>query len=40
MALESGIYDIAVLDVMIPELYGFEVERRAKKLEIRLKLLC
>ena len=28
-ALESGVYDIAVLDVMMPELSGFEVARRA-----------
>lgn len=31
MALESGIYDIAVLDVMMPEMNGFEVARRARK---------
>ena len=31
MALESGIYDIAVLDVMMPEMNGFEVVRRARK---------
>ena len=29
-ALESGVYDIAVLDVMMPELNGFEVVRRAR----------
>ena len=29
-ALESGVYDIAVLDVMMPELNGFEVARRAR----------
>lgn len=29
-ALESGIYDIAVLDVMMPEMDGFEVARRAR----------
>ena len=31
MALESGIYDIAVLDVMMPEMNGFEVAKRARK---------
>lgn len=30
MALESGVYDIAVLDVMMPEMSGFEVARRAR----------
>ena len=30
-ALESGVYDIAVLDVMMPEMNGFEVARRAPK---------
>ncbi len=30
-ALESGIYDLAVLDVMMPEMNGFEVARRARK---------
>ena len=30
MALESGVYDIAVLDVMMPEMNGFEVARRAR----------
>ena len=29
-ALESGVYDIAVLDVMMPEMNGFEVARRAR----------
>ncbi|MBQ8159980.1 MAG: response regulator transcription factor [Clostridia bacterium] len=29
-ALESGAYDIAVLDVMMPEMNGFEVARRAR----------
>ena len=28
--LESGAYDIAVLDVMMPEMNGFEVARRAR----------
>ena len=31
MALQSGIYDIAVLDVMMPEMNGFEVAKRARK---------
>ena len=30
-ALESGVYDIAVLDVMMPEMNGFEVARQARK---------
>ena len=30
-ALESGVYDIAVLDVMMPEMNGFEVAREARK---------
>ena len=29
-ALESGVYDMAVLDVMMPEMNGFEVARRAR----------
>lgn len=31
MALESGIYDIAVLDVMMPEMNGFEVAKISSK---------
>lgn len=38
-ALESGIYDIAVLDVMMPEMNGFEVARRARKKGIRTPIL-
>lgn len=30
-ALESGIYDIAILDVMLPGLNGFEIVKRARK---------
>ena len=30
-ALESGIYDVAVLDVMMPEMNGFEVAKNARK---------
>ena len=37
MALESGIYDIAVLDVMMPEMNGFEVARRARKMGLKLQ---
>lgn len=39
MALESGIYDIAVLDVMMPEMNGFEVARRARKNAIKTPIL-
>lgn len=39
MALESGIYDIAVLDVMMPEMNGFEVARRARKNGINTPIL-
>jgi len=39
MALESGIYDIAVLDVMMPEMNGFEVARRARKNGIKTPIL-
>ncbi len=38
-ALESGIYDIAVLDVMMPEMNGFEVARRARKKGIKTPIL-
>lgn len=39
VALESGIYDIAVLDVMMPEMNGFEVARRARKNGIKTPIL-
>ena len=39
MALESGIYDIAVLDVMMPEMNGFEVARRARSKGITTPIL-
>ena len=39
MALESGIYDIAVLDVMMPEMNGFEVARRARNKGIKTPIL-
>ena len=29
-ALESGVYDIAILDVMMPEMNGYETARRLK----------
>lgn len=38
-ALESGIYDIAVIDVMMPEMNGFEVARRARKSGIKTPIL-
>ena len=38
-ALESGIYDMAVLDVMMPEMNGFEVARRARKQGISIPIL-
>ena len=39
MALESRIYDVAVLDVMMPEINGFEVARRARKNGIKTPIL-
>ena len=39
MALESGIYDIAVLDVMMPEMNAFEVARRARSKGIKTPIL-
>lgn len=39
MALESGIYDIAVLGVMMPEMNGFEVARRARNNGIKTPIL-
>ncbi len=38
-ALESGIYDIAVLDVMMPCMNGFEVARRARNNGIKTPIL-
>ncbi len=39
VALESGVYDIAVLDVMMPEMNGFEVARRARNKGINTTIL-
>ncbi len=38
-ALESGVYEIAVLDVMMPEMNGFEVARRARNNGIKTPIL-
>ncbi len=38
-ALESGVYDIAILDVMMPEMNGFEVARRARNSGIKTPIL-
>jgi len=38
-ALESGVYDVAVLDVMMPELSGFEVARQARREGIQTPIL-
>ncbi len=38
-ALESGIYDIVVLDVMMPAMNGFEVARHARSSGIRTPIL-
>jgi len=38
-ALESGVYDIAVLDVMMPEMSGFEAARRARSSGVRTPIL-
>ena len=38
-ALESGIYDMAVLDVMMPEMNGFDVARRARSKGIKTPIL-
>ena len=39
IALESGAYDIAVLDVMMPEMSGFEVARRARNGGVKTPIL-
>lgn len=38
-ALESGVYDIAVLDVLMPEMNGYQVARRARQDGIRTPIL-
>ena len=38
-ALESGVYDIAVLDVMMPEMSGFDVARQARDKGIKIPIL-
>ena len=38
-ALISGVYDIAVLDVMMPEMNGFEAARRARARGVRTPIL-
>ena len=38
-ALESGVYDIAVLDVMMPEMNGFEAARRARSSGVKTPIL-
>ena len=38
-ALESGVYDIAILDVMMPEMNGFDVARHARSGGVRTPIL-
>lgn len=38
-ALQSDIYDVAVLDVMLPELNGFEIAKKARQSGIRTPVL-
>ena len=38
-AIEGGIYDIIILDVMMPEMNGYEVARRARKAGITAPIL-
>ena len=38
-ALESGVYEISVLDVMMPELNGFEAARRARSGGVKTPIL-
>ncbi len=38
-ALETGVYDIAVLDVMMPGMNGFEITRRIRSEGIRIPIL-
>ncbi len=39
VALESGVYDIAVLDVMMPEMNGFDVARNARHEGVKTPIL-
>lgn len=38
-ALKSGIYDVAILDVMLPGMNGFEIAKRARKAGVRTPIL-
>ena len=38
-ALESSVYDMAVLDVMMPEMNGFEVARQARHIGVKTPIL-
>ena len=38
-ALESGVYDLAVMDIMLPYKNGFEITRDARKAGIRIPVL-
>ena len=38
-AIESGIYDIAVLDVMLPGINGFEIAKKARSKAIATPIL-
>ncbi|MBR5295134.1 MAG: response regulator transcription factor [Clostridia bacterium] len=38
-AIESGIYDIVILDVMLPEMNGFEIAKRARSQGIATPIL-
>lgn len=38
-AIESNIYDVAILDVMLPDMNGYEISRRARQKGIRTPIL-
>lgn len=38
-AIKSDIYDLAILDVMLPEMNGFEIDRRARQCGIKTPIL-